>query len=163
MQRIAMLDIILLILMLIFIVRCTLQGFVKEVLSMTSWIGGILGAIFFFRQGAAFIRTKFFQDVPLLPEALAFSAVFFIIFLLIKVFETLIRDIVDEVHLGGVDHIMGTLIGVAEGFACAVLVLFLITIQPVFETEPIFKGSLFAEYFLPLIEEHIPANLGFPE
>ncbi|MDR2535733.1 MAG: CvpA family protein [Treponema sp.] len=164
MNTIAMLDIILLILMLIFVVRCTLQGFVKEVLSMTSWICGILGAIFFYKQGAAFIRTMFFQDVRLLPEVLAFAAVFFIIFLLIKIFEVLIKDIVNAVDLGGVDRFMGTLVGFVEGLACIVFVLFLITIQPIFETEPILEGSFFAEYFLPLIERHIPANLnGFPE
>ncbi|MDR0569375.1 MAG: CvpA family protein [Spirochaetaceae bacterium] len=159
MHRIAMLDIILSILMLIFIIRCTLQGFVKEVLSMTSWIGGILGAVFFYRQGAVFIRTKFFEDVPLLPEVLAFAMAFFIIFLLIKIFEVLITDIVNAVDLGGVDRIMGTLVGVAEGFACAVVVLFIITIQPLFETEPIFEGSVFAQYFLPLIEQYTPSVL----
>ncbi|MDR0524729.1 MAG: CvpA family protein [Spirochaetaceae bacterium] len=152
MNPIAMLDIILSILMLIFVIRCTLQGFVKEVLSMIAWIGGILGAIFFYKQGGAFIRTRFFQEVPILPEVLAFFLVFFLIFLLLKIFEVLIRDCLDAVNLGGIDRFMGLLLGVVEGCACVVVIIFLITIQPVFETAPIFENSLFARYVLPLID-----------
>lgn len=163
MRSIAMLDIILLILMLIFVIRCTLQGFVREVLSMTSWIGGILGGVFFYKQGAAVIRTRFFQDVPLLPEVLAFALVFFIIFLLMKIFEVLIKDMINAVNLGWIDHIMGTFVGIAEGVACGVLILFLITIQPVFEAQPILEGSIFGQYLLPLLDQYTPPPLRLPE
>ncbi|MDR2485754.1 MAG: CvpA family protein [Treponema sp.] len=163
-MKMAMLDIILLILMLIFVVRCALQGFVREVLSMTSWICGILGAILFYKRGAEFIRTRFFQDIRILPELLAFSGVFFIIFLLIKIVEALFKDIINRLDMGGVDRFMGLLLGFIEGLICIVAVLFVITIQPIFEIEPIIEGSVIAQLFLPLIAEQIPVNLTiFPE
>lgn len=163
-MKMAMLDIILLILMLIFVVRCTLQGFVREVLSTASWICGILGAILFYKRGSEFIRARFFQDIRILPELLAFSGVFFIIFLLIKIVEALLKDIINRLDMGGVDRFMGLLLGFIEGLICMVVVLFVITIQPIFEIAPIIEGSVIAQLFLPLIVEQIPVNLTiFPE
>lgn len=156
MNSIAMLDIILMIIMFIFAIRCILQGFLRELISMTSWICGILGAIFFYRQAADFIRNNFFQDIPILPEVLAFFGVFFVIFLIIKVLEVLLKDVLDMIRLGAADRFMGFLLGLVEGLVCAVVLLFIINIQPIFDTEPIFAGSIFAERLLPIIQLHSP-------
>lgn len=159
MQSIAMLDIILGILILIFVVRCALRGFLAEFLSMASVIFGILGAISFYKKGSIFIRTKVFQDVPILPEILAFTAIFCIIFVAIKVLESLLKDIMERIDFGGVDRFIGVLWGFIEGLVCVVLVLFVLNIQPLVEKETILGGSMFAQLFIPLIEQHVPSDL----
>jgi membrane protein required for colicin V production len=163
MHSIAMLDIILGILILIFVVRCALRGFLAEFLSMTSVIFGIIGAISFYKRGSGFIRTLVFQDVPILPEILAFTALFCIIFMAIKVLESLLKDIMERIDLGGVDRFIGVLWGFIEGLVCVILVLFVLNIQPVVEKESILEGSVFAQLFIPVIEEHIPGNLNFSQ
>lgn len=162
MRSIAMLDIILAILILILVVRCALRGFLKEVFSVTSFIFGIMGAISFYRKGAAFIRTQVFQDVPILPEILAFTALFCIIFVVIKVLESLLKDIMERVDLGGVDRFMGVLWGFIEGLVCVLLVLFVLDIQPLIEKESILEGSVFAQLLMPVIHQTIPRNFTLP-
>jgi membrane protein required for colicin V production len=162
MHSIAMLDIILAILILILVVRCALRGFLTEVFSVASFIFGILGAISFYKKGTQFIRARVFQDVPILPEILAFTALFCIIFVAIKVLESLIKDIVERIDLGGVDRFMGVLWGFIEGLVCVVLVLFVLHIQPLVEKESILEGSIFAQLLLPVIEQSIPSNLNLP-
>ena len=159
MHSISILDIIFGILILIFVVRCALRGFLTEVLSMTSVIFGILTAISFYKRGAVFIRTKVFQDVPILPEILAFTAIFCIVFVVIKILESLLKDILDRVDLGGVDRFIGVLWGFIEGLVCVILVLFILNVQPLVEKESILEGSVFAQLLIPVIEQHIPSNL----
>ena len=125
---------------------------------MTSWLCAILGAILLYKQATDFMRSKFFQQaIPILPELLAFSAVFFIIFLVVKVFEVLIKDILKSIDLGGMDRFMGLLLGIIEGLVCMIVILFIINIQPIFEKQPIFEGSVLAGLFLPLIEGYVPS------
>ena len=62
-MNIAILDIVLGGLILILIIRCALRGFIEEVMSMASLTLGILGAVFFHKKGALFIRERFMPGV----------------------------------------------------------------------------------------------------
>jgi membrane protein required for colicin V production len=159
-RSIATLDIICLTLMLIFVVRCTLIGFVKEVFSMAAVILGILAGIFFYNKGAIFIRTKVLENVRFLPEIAAFVALFCIVFVVMKILQHILGDIVEQVHLGGFDRFLGLIFGFVEGTLIIVLVLFVISIQPLFDPEPVLRGSVFAEFFMPLIRQNI-SLMGF--
>ena len=159
-NTIAILDIIFLILILLSIVRCALRGFIKEFLSMTSLICGVIAAIFFYKKGAIFLRDRFFSDIRIIPEALAFSILFFTAFLAMKIVELMLKDVVNMIDLGGVDRFIGILLGFLEGLVVVVAALFVITVQPVFEVEPILRESVFAQLLVPLIQAQIP--LDFP-
>lgn len=161
-DSIAMLDIIFLILILLSIIRCALRGFIKEFLSMTSLVCGVVAAIFFYKRGAAFLRARLFSDIRIIPEVLAFSLLFFIAFLTMKILELTLRDAVNMIEIGGVDRFIGILLGFLEGLVVVVTALFVITVQPVFEIEPIIQGSVFAQLFLPLIQAQIPADFPIP-
>jgi membrane protein required for colicin V production len=144
-------DIIFLILIAIFALRCALRGIVGELMSMAALILGLLAAIFFFRKTAELIRGRFIPDVKVLPEIVAFVAVFLTVFAVIKIFETILKDIIERIKLGGPDRFLGFFLGVAEGLVIVCLLLFLITIQPFVEADLILEGSLFAEILLPYI------------
>ncbi|MDR2110548.1 MAG: CvpA family protein [Spirochaetaceae bacterium] len=150
-MSLAILDIILGTLILILIIRCALRGFIEEVMSMASFVLGILGAVFFHKNGAVFVRERFMPGVKVLPEVLAFIALFLMIFVVIKLVEHILRDIVTRINLGGVDRFLGIIFGVFEGIALAALVVFFLKVQPLFDSGPLLRESVFARFLLPLI------------
>ena len=147
----AVIDIVFLILIAIFALRCALRGIVGELMSMAALVLGILSAIFFFRKTAELIRGKFIPDVKALPEIVAFIGVFIIVFAAIKILETILKDIIERIQLGGPDRFLGFFLGVAEGLVIVCLLLFLILVQPFVEPDLILEGSLFADKLMPYI------------
>lgn len=149
-MNIAAIDIIFIVLILILVIRCALRGFIEELMSMASVVLGILGGIFLYRSGAAFIRERFL-DVKILPEILAFIALFLIFFMAVKFLEYLLQDIILRINLGGVDRVLGIFWGIGEGILLICVVLFLLSVQPLVDTAPLLEGSFFARLLLPLV------------
>jgi membrane protein required for colicin V production len=150
-NSIAVIDIVFAALIIILMIRSALRGFVGELLSMASLVLGALAAVFFYKNGAALIRTKIFAEVRFLPEILAFAALFLIVFLVIKVLESILKDIIERINLGGLDRFLGVVFGFFEGLLAVALILLALSVQPLFAPEGLLRGSVFAELLLPLI------------
>jgi membrane protein required for colicin V production len=150
-MNLAGIDIVFLVLVFLLFLRGFLRGFVRELLSWASMVLGVLGAVFFYKNGAVFIRDRFLPGMKILPEILAFIAIFVIVFLVFKILEKILRDIVEGVHLGGVDKFLGAVFGLVEGLVMVSFVLFILMIQPLFDPVAIMGNSLFARFLLPLI------------
>jgi membrane protein required for colicin V production len=144
-------DIVFAVLMAIIVVRCALRGFVEEVMSMAALVLGIGFAFFFHKRGAAFLVGRYIPDMRVLPEVLAFAAIFLIVFLAVKFLEFILKDIVARIHLGGVDRFLGALFGFIEGAVLVSLVIFLLTVQPLFDIQPALEKSYFARILTPFI------------
>jgi membrane protein required for colicin V production len=147
----AVIDIVFLILIAIFALRCALRGIVGELMSMAALVLGLLSAIFFFRKTAELIRGKFIPDVKALPEIVAFIGVFIIVFASIKILETILKDIIERIQLGGPDRFLGFFLGIAEGLVIVCLLLFLILVQPFVDPALILEGSFLADLLMPFI------------
>ncbi|MDR0382437.1 MAG: CvpA family protein [Spirochaetaceae bacterium] len=139
----APLDIVLTILLLIIVLRAALNGFVEEALGMAWLILGLIFSISFYRQGAAFMRTKILADVKILPEVLSFVILFLIVFIVVKIITHILKDIVQKIRLGGLDHFLGALFGIFEGLLAAALILFVIDVQPLFDKNVVLKNSVY--------------------
>jgi membrane protein required for colicin V production len=157
-----MLDIICALLMLLFVLRCSMRGFVKELMSMAATAFGLLAGAFFYKDVAAFIRTQFMQETKVVPELLGFIVLFVIVFIVIRIVCVMLKEILEQMNLKGVDHFLGAVFGLVEGLAVVSLILFFINIQPVFDREKILSGSIFAEQLLPLVSRlplpHLPVG-----
>jgi membrane protein required for colicin V production len=151
MKGIAVIDIIFAALIVIFTVRCALRGFIGELMSMASVVLGLLAALFFYKNGGAYIRTRFMPGMEIIPEILAFIALFLIVFILIKILEAILKEIIEGIKLGGADRFLGIVFGLVEGIIVVSLVLFVFTVQPLFDPEPILNKSIFADILLPII------------
>jgi membrane protein required for colicin V production len=151
MNSIAVIDIIFVVLMVIFVVRCSLRGFIGEIMSMASVVLGLLASFFFYKNGGAYIREKFMPGMEVIPDILAFLALFLIVFILIKILELMLKEIVEGIRLGGADRFLGIFFGLAEGIAVVCLVLFVLTVQPLFDPAPLLNKSFFAKILLPFI------------
>jgi membrane protein required for colicin V production len=150
----APLDIVLAVVIFILVVRAALRGFVEEVMAV-AWLAlGLLCAILFFARGAVFIRSKVetLQDIRILPEVLAFVILFLIVFIVVKIFTLILRDIINRIRLGGLDHFLGAVFGLVEGITVAALVILVITIQPLFDKAAVLDKSMLAGFLTPKIE-----------
>jgi len=149
--RFSVLDFVFLGLLGLFMIRCYIKGFISELLSMAAVILGLLASLFFYKNGAAFIRAKYLNDMKVVPEILSFIALFIIVFIIIKLFEILLKGVIEGVRLKGADHFLGIIFGLAEGLAVVCLILFILRIQPLFNPTPLLQDSFFARLLLPLI------------
>jgi membrane protein required for colicin V production len=143
----------------LFMIRCYLKGFVSELLSMAAVVLGLLAALFFHKNGGAFLRKQFMPDLSIIPEIAAFAILFIFIFIVVKIIEKMLVNIIDEVSLTNADSYLGIIFGLAEGVAVVSLILFLLKIQPLFDSTAMLNDSFFARYLLPLItgKEKIPS------
>jgi membrane protein required for colicin V production len=133
-------------------IRSALHGFVEETLGLAWLILGIIFAFQFYNDLAAFLRTKIMHDVKVLPEVMAFIALFFLVFLIVKMVTLLLKDIITKIRLGGLDRFLGAVFGILEGLACISIIIFIINVQPVFDKDKILKDSLFNKILAPNIE-----------
>jgi membrane protein required for colicin V production len=142
-------DIVFGVLVLILVVRCALRGFIEEFMSMAAFVLGLLVAVLLFKPGAEFIRDRWGDKY--FPELLSFVVLFAIGFIVVKILERILKDIVERIHLTGLDRGLGVLLGLVEGLLVVALVLFVLNIQPLFDAAPLLESSLFSRYLMPFV------------
>jgi len=152
-MNLAIIDIIFIVLIVLFMIRCYLRGFITEVLSMAAVVLGLITALYFYKNGGEFISESFMPDHKAFSQVVSFILLFLIVFILVKLIESLILSIIEGIQLGGADRVLGFIFGFAEGLVVVCLVLFVLVIQPLFNPEAILSDSFFASTLLPLITE----------
>jgi membrane protein required for colicin V production len=156
----AAVDILFVALIVIFTVRCALRGFVGELFSMASLVLGLIAALYFYRNGGLFIREKFMPGLEIIPEILAFIAIFLVVFICVKIIEGILKEIIEGIRLGRADRFLGIFFGLAEGIVVVSLILFVLSVQPLFEPGPILEKSFFGNLLLPFITGERIFNAG---
>ena len=159
MSNIPVIDLVFAIFIVLMIIHGYVKGFVEEFFSWASFVLAILAAVFLHPAGAAFIRKSIMQDVRYVPEILAFIGIFLVVMLLIKMVERVLKDVVKGAKLGTVNKILGLIFGLLEGFALVALLLFVLSVQPIFDVSKIIGDSIFAEILLPHFNK-IPLDKG---
>jgi len=149
--NISVIDVIFILLITLFIIRCYLKGFVSELFSMSAIILGLLASLFFYKNGGEFLREQFWPDLKVIPEVVAFIALFVIVFMVIKLLELMLKGIIERIQLSGADRFLGVIFGFAEGLVVVSLILFLLQVQPLFDAAAILSESSFARLLLPFI------------
>lgn len=142
-------DIVFLILALFLIIRCTFRGFVTEVMSMAALILGIFGAIVF--SGRVSVIVENYLGDTIWNNIIAFLAVFLIIFIVVKIFQSLINKLIEKIHLQKLDRALGFFLGIAESVLVIMVILFILQLQPFFDTTEVLENSVIAGYLNPLI------------
>ncbi|MCL2410369.1 MAG: CvpA family protein [Treponema sp.] len=145
------LDVVFILLILLLMIRCFLKGLISEVSSMAALVFGLMASLLFFNSGADFLRDNFWPELEIVPEVIAFIALFLVVFILVKILEMLLKGVVHGLALGGVDKFLGLIFGFAEGIVLTGLILFVLSIQPLFDSSELLKNSFFANLLLPLI------------
>jgi len=150
MSNLPVIDLVFVVLIVLLIIHGYLKGFIEEIFSWASLVLAIWMAILFYSAGGAFIRTKILENVRIVPEVLAFVAIFLIVTLFLKMLERVLKDVVTGAKLGKLNKGLGAVFGAIEGLAVSTLILFVLRIQPLFDPSLVIGDSIFAELLLPL-------------
>jgi len=151
----SLIDIIFLALIALLMIRCYLKGIISELLSMAAIVLGVLSAVFFFKNGAVYLKENYFPELAVtITEILSFIAIFLVVFIIVKLLEGLLKGIVKGIKLGSADKLLGLIFGFAEGVAVVSLIIFaLLLIKPIYDPSALLSKSFIAELLLPLINK----------
>ena len=144
------LDLVFVILIGLLVLRGFLKGFTGEFFSIASVTLAMITALLFFRNGAAFLRSRYLQ-MNIFPEVIAFLVIFLVVFVAGKILEHIVKDIIEHLNLHTLDKVLGLFLGLAEGFALIVVVLFVLIKQPLFDPIHLLINSFFARLLLPFL------------
>ena len=152
-------DVVFLVLIGLMIIHGYVKGFIEEIFSWATLVLAIWIAVLFYSAGGEFIRTKIMGNVRLVPEILAFVAIFFIVVFFLRMIERILKDVIHGTKLGGVNKVIGALFGIVEGLALTTLILFVLTVQPLFDPSSLIGDSVFAEIILPFIRRPLDRGI----
>ena len=118
----AVLDWVILGMVLVSTLISLVRGFVKEVLSLVTWIAAFAIAMGFSQPASAFVPQA--VDIPSARVALAFLALFVVVLIIGGIVNWAVSTAVNKTGLSGTDRSVGMVFGLARGvFIVAVLVL----------------------------------------
>jgi len=152
MGNLPVIDYIFIFLILLMIVHGFIKGFIEELFSWAAIVLAIWTGVLLNSAAAAFIRQRAMQNVRVVPEILGFAAIFILVMIVIKFLEKILKDVIEGANLGNVNKILGALFGLIEGLAIVILVIFVLSVQPLFNASGILGDSVFAQIMLPVIK-----------
>ena len=132
-------DIIFIVVIIFFTIRCIIKGFVTEFLSIAAVIGGITSGVLlsgvFSRYIDIYIGKSGWNYL------IAFLVLFILSYLIIKMIEKMLYRFVERVELEQLDRAMGLFLGLCEGTAAVFILILIIKLQPVFPYENLAENS----------------------
>ncbi len=144
----AAIDIVFTIVLIFTTLRASLRGFVQEVLAAAAVILGISAAVLFSGLVAELMEQAFRPSIW--SQVAAFLAIFMLVYLVVKLFERALRNLIERIHLESLDHALGLFLGLIEGILIAFVAILIIQVQPVISPHRLLEGSVFARFLVPL-------------
>ena len=135
-------------------IRVAVRGFVAEVFSVGAVVAG-LAAAFVGHPLAARLFAEWW-GAGWWNVVVAALVLFVAGYLLVKLVEAMFESFFSSLRLRGLDRILGLAMGVAEGLIVIYLLLFLLHVQTLVDTESWFAGSLVQELLLPRMLDVMP-------
>lgn len=118
---ITMLDGILLVIMLISAVLAMIRGFVREVLSIASWIAAAVAAFLLYGKVLPYAKQYISHDLVALGVSAA--AVFIVTLLIVSYITMRISDFVLDSRIGALDRTLGFVFGAVRGLLLVVVAM----------------------------------------
>ncbi len=133
----------------VFALRCLFRGFVKEILSAAALVaGGLAGVAFYQPIGELFGKLT---GLKTFLEVIGFVIAFLVAFVVVKLIERALRTTLEALKLGGLDKLLGFLLGAVEGLVIVSLVLILLSRQSLIDLKALLDGSVVARTLLPVL------------
>ena len=154
-------DYSIIVVMMISIIISLVRGFVREALSLASWIIAFWVGISFSKYLAVFLSP--YISHPTVRIAASFFILFAISLLIGAMVSYLITQIVQKTGLSGTDRMLGIVFGMGRG-ALVIALLVLITGLSTMPKETWWKASVLIPHFKPMaiwLKDFLPDNLAF--
>jgi membrane protein required for colicin V production len=114
-----LLDIALLLVMLISGILAMVRGFMREILSIASWLIAAVVTLYTYARAETLVKQYVTND--LVAKAVAIGGVFLITLLIISIFTVKISDLILDSRVGALDRSLGFLFGLGRGFVIMVV------------------------------------------
>lgn len=118
---ITILDGIVLIVVLISATLAMVRGFVREVLSVASWVAAAAAAYYFYRPVLPLITP--YVESRTVSTIIAAAAIFFVALIIASYITMRIADFVIDSRVGALDRILGFIFGAVRGILLLVIAL----------------------------------------
>ncbi|MCA1805080.1 MAG: CvpA family protein [Xanthomonadaceae bacterium] len=123
------------------------RGFVKEALSLITWIAAPVIAILFYEDFAPWFER--WVSVPSARIALAFGILLVLVLILGGLVNYLVGQLVSKTGLTGTDRALGIVFGIARGVMVVGVLVLLAGLTQV-PQDPWWKESVFLKHFVDL-------------
>ncbi len=152
-------DIVIFVFTMVSAVFCCIKGFVME---LSKWVGiavGLLVAVMFTSVLSPHVSTLLPSSFPEFgASVISFIVLALAGFLLIVVVGKMARKIVETFKLGVIDNILGFIWGLVFSLLVFSVIIYLLSIQPVFDLSGILGSSLIVTKIInPLLPQTISA------
>lgn len=118
---ITILDGILLVIMFLSAILAMIRGFVREVLSIASWVAAAIAAFLLYKQVLPFVQQYIAQENVALGVSVA--GVFLITLILVSYITMRISDFVLDSRIGALDRSLGFVFGALRGLLLVVVAM----------------------------------------
>ncbi len=110
---VTILDVVVVVVVLISAVLAMVRGFVREVLSVASWVAAAAAAYFFYPQLLPLVQPYF--DSNTVATIVAAAAIFFVALIVASYITMKISDFVIDSRVGAIDRALGFIFGAVRG------------------------------------------------
>lgn len=142
-------DLVFILIILFFTIRCIIKGFVAEIMSAASIVGGIILGFFFSDYLTILIHKHL--GFQWWNKLISFLVIFLLVYIFVKLIQGVFHAIVEKINLERLDRSLGFFLGLFEGVAVVVLLITVIDAQPFFPSDAILGGSIISNYVLSVI------------
>jgi membrane protein required for colicin V production len=118
---ITVLDVIVIVVVLISAILAMVRGFVREVLSVASWVAAAVAAYFFYKPVVPFIQP--YLESATVAIIVSAAAVFFVALIVVSYIAMKISDFVIDSRIGALDRVLGFVFGAVRGVLMVVVAL----------------------------------------
>ncbi len=135
------------------------RGFIREILSLFSWLGALWLGYAYATLGASYLEPYITQ--PPLRVVVAFAAIFVAALIVFSIISYLLYRLLSIAGVSGVDRSLGMLFGLIRGFVIVSLLILAATFMD-FTSQPWWKDALLVQYFNPvtdLIRSLLPSDI----
>jgi membrane protein required for colicin V production len=135
------------------------RGFVREALSLATWIAAFWVAWLFFRPLA--VHFEGWIEVPSIRLGVAYGILLIAVLLLGALINHFMTLLVDSTGLSGTDRLLGVFFGAARGAVVVAILILLAGLTP-FPQDPWWRASELIPYFQEMavwLKQFLPADI----
>ncbi|MCU7880036.1 MAG: CvpA family protein [Candidatus Thiodiazotropha sp. (ex Lucinoma aequizonata)] len=137
-------DILIIVIIALSAIISLIRGFVREALSLATWIAAFTLAWFFFRPLA--VELESWIDVQSIRLGIAYAIILLLVLILGAVLNHFMKVLVDTTGLSGTDRLIGIFFGVARGAVVVAILVLLAGLTP-FPNDSWWQASRLIPYF----------------
>lgn len=142
-------DVFFIVVIMILALIAAAKGFVKEFFGKAAIVLGIACSVFFYGRLSPYVGQ--YVKNAVFSQIVSFLLIFIVVYLIVKIIQHLVAKIFSSEIMGGLDHSLGFLWGIAEGLTLVALLIVLMCGQPWIDFSRLLKNSFFYKMLATLV------------